>query len=263
MIPKKIHYCWFGRGPLPKSAKKCIASWKKFFPDYEIIEWNEDNYSVDKIPYVRQAYEAKKYAFVSDYARFDILYHEGGIYFDTDVEVIKPFDDILTKGAFMGCEIDGVDPRKRIGACECEEKIIARDGAEQRIAVNPGVGMAATPGIQLYKEVLDYYTTQQFLNMDGSLNTETIVTKTTNLLMHKGLKDAKEIQTIDEINIYPKEYFNPLNNNTGKLEKTNNTHSIHWYSMSWITPMGRLKSKFTRPIHRIFGEGCFHRRKKG
>lgn len=254
MIPKKIHYCWFGRGPLPKSAKKCIASWRKYFPDYEIIEWNEDNYSIDKIPYVRQAYAAKKYAFVSDYARFDILYHEGGIYFDTDVEVIKPFDDVLSKGAFMGCEIDGA------GFGELTEDY---DFSNIAIRVAPGLGMAAAPGIRIYKEILDYYAAQQFLNEDGSLNTETIVTKTTKLLMHRGLKDAKEIQTIGEINIYPKEYFNPLNNNTGKLEKTNNTHSIHWYSMSWITPMGRLRSKFTRPIHRIFGEDCFHRRKKG
>lgn len=93
-IPKKIHYCWFGRNPLPKSALKCIQSWKKYFPDYEIIQWNEDNYDVNKIKYIREAHQAKKYAFVSDYARFDILYHEGGIYFDTDVEVIKSFDDI-------------------------------------------------------------------------------------------------------------------------------------------------------------------------
>ena len=104
MIPKIIHYCWFGRNPLPESAIKCINSWKKFFPDYEIKEWNEDNFDVNIIPYTAEAYEAKKYAFVSDYARFWILYHFGGIYFDTDVEVIKPFDDILERGPFMGRE---------------------------------------------------------------------------------------------------------------------------------------------------------------
>ena len=131
MIPKKIHYCWFGRNPLPESAKKCIASWRKYFPDYEIIEWNEDNYDVNKIPYTQQAYAAKKYAFVSDYARFDILYQHGGIYFDTDVEVIKSFDDVLEHGAFMGCEIDGS----------------SRSG----IAVAPGLGIAAAPGLGLYK----------------------------------------------------------------------------------------------------------------
>ena len=107
MIPKIIHYCWFGRNSLPASAQKCIASWRKYFPDYEIKEWNEDIFNVNIIPYTQQAYEAQKYAFVSDYARFWILYHYGGLYFDTDVEVIKSFDDIVDKGAFMGLEIDG------------------------------------------------------------------------------------------------------------------------------------------------------------
>ena len=104
MIPKVIHYCWFGRNPLPPFAVKCIESWKKFLPGYEIKEWNEDNFDVNIIPYTQEAYEARKYAFVSDYARFYILYHHGGIYFDTDVEVIKSIDDIIERGAFMGCE---------------------------------------------------------------------------------------------------------------------------------------------------------------
>ena len=104
-IPKTIHYCWFGRNPLPSLAIKCIASWKKYLPDYEIKEWNEDNFDVNVIPYTREAYAAKKYAFVSDYARFKILYEEGGLYFDTDVEVIKPFDDIIARGAFMGVNV--------------------------------------------------------------------------------------------------------------------------------------------------------------
>ena len=104
MIPKIIHYCWFGRNPLPESAVKCINSWKKYFPDYEIKEWNEDNFEVNIIPYTREAYEAKKYAFVSDYARMWILYHHGGLYFDTDVEVVKPLDDIIRGGNFLGVE---------------------------------------------------------------------------------------------------------------------------------------------------------------
>jgi len=102
MIPKIIHYCWFGRNPLPASALKCIYSWRKFLPNYEIKEWNEDNFDVNIIPYTREAYEAKKYAFVSDYARFYILYHYGGLYFDTDVEIIKPMDDIVERGNFYG-----------------------------------------------------------------------------------------------------------------------------------------------------------------
>jgi mannosyltransferase OCH1-like enzyme len=245
MIPKKIHYCWFGGNSLPKSAKKCIKSWKKFFPDYEIIQWNEDNYNVNKIQYTKEAYEAKKYAFVSDYARFDILYNEGGIYFDTDVEVIKSFNDILMNGAFMGCEIDGNG---------------TGNTGKEYISVNPGLGIATERGTELFKEIIDFYSEQTFLNADGTLNTETVVTKTTNILKNHGLKDINGIQKVEEITIYPKDYFNPLNNNTGKLDKTENTHSVHWYSMTWLSPFGRLKSKITRPLHRIFGEDVFHKR---
>lgn len=106
MIPKIIHYCWFGRNPLPPLAQECIASWRKYLPDYEIKEWNEDNFDVNAIPYTAEAYRQKKYAFVSDYARFWIMYHYGGLYFDTDVEVIRPLDDIIAAGNFMGFELD-------------------------------------------------------------------------------------------------------------------------------------------------------------
>ena len=126
MIPKVIHYCWFGRNPLPPFAVKCIESWKKFLPGYEIKEWNEDNFDVNIIPYTQEAYEARKYAFVSDYARFYILYHHGGIYFDTDVEVIKSIDDIIERGAFMGCENE------------------AKPGATA-LAVAPGLGLGCNP----------------------------------------------------------------------------------------------------------------------
>jgi mannosyltransferase OCH1-like enzyme len=248
MIPNKIHYCWFGRNPLPKSAQKCIASWRKYFPGYEIIEWNEDNYDVNKIPYTQEAYQAKKYAFVSDYARFDILYHEGGIYFDTDVEVIKPFDDILQRGAFMGCEIDGA------GSLETE-RIHAFDSYIE--CVTPGLGIAAAPGLRLYKEILDFYARESFIKEDGSINTETVVTKTTKILLERGLKDIKGIQKVEDITIYPKEYFNPKDSRTSKLEITDNTHSIHWYSMSWMTQRQRLRNKILKPFHRVFGPKCF------
>lgn len=252
-IPKKIHYCWFGGNPLPKSAMKCIQSWKKYFPDYEIIQWNEDNYDVNKIKYIREAYQAKKYAFVSDYARFDILYHEGGIYFDTDVEVIKSFDDILEKGPFMGCEIDG--------SFSLEDEMI-NDATNLGGTVNPGLGIAVNPGLGLYEEILNYYASQNFLNEDGTINQETVVTKTTKILREQGMKNVKEIQKIGGITIYPKEYFNPMNNNTGVVDITENTHSIHWYSMSWISPVMRMKSRITRVFHRLFGENCFAAIKK-
>lgn len=221
---------------MPKSAVKCINSWKKYFPDYEIKEWNESNYDVNKIAYISEAYKAKKYAFVSDYARFDIIYNHGGVYFDTDVEVIKPFDDILEKGAFMGCEIDG---------------------GNGYINVNPGIGIAAEAGMEFYNEILNAYKNFKFMNEDGTYNTTTIVKYTTDILKKNGLKDEKGIQTVAEITIYPKEYFNPLNDVIGKLEKTENTHSIHWYSKTWLPKGQILRSKITRPFHRIFGNDCF------
>lgn len=241
MIPKIIHYCWFGGKPLPRSALECINSWQKFFPNYEVREWNESNYNVRKIPYIAEAYDAGKFAFVSDYARFDILYQYGGVYFDTDVEVIKSFDDILGSGAFMGCETDG---------------------GEKGIQIAPGLGIAADPGLDIYKNILDYFSTQHFINADGSMNMETVVKKTTKVLLAHGLKNIKGIQKLKKITIYPRDYFNPLQDSTGVLTLTKNTHSIHWYAKSWIAPKARLRSKLTRPFHRIFGEDCFKKYKK-
>lgn len=229
-IPKKIHYCWFGGNPLPGSAIRCIESWRKFFPDYEIIEWNERNFDVNAVPYTRQAYEAKKYAFVSDYARFKILYEQGGLYFDTDVEVIKPFDDILCRGAFMGMELT----------------------APQSGAVNPGLGLGVAPGLGLLKELIDGYATRRFINPDGTYDTTTIVTYTTDLLIQKGLQSTNDIQIVDGVTIYPKEYFNPLNDNTGKLDITANTHSIHWYSKTWLE-VSPLRMKISQLSHRYLG----------
>ncbi len=227
---------------MPKSAQKCIDSWKKYFPDYEIKEWNESNYDVNKITYISQAYSARKFAFVSDYARFDIIHTYGGVYFDTDVEVIKPFDDILENGAFMGCEIDG--------------------GENGDINVNPGIGIAAEEGLAIYKEILDTYKDFKFLNDDGTYNTTTIVKYTTDILKKNGLSNIKGIQKVADINIYPKEYFNPLDDVTGKLVKTKNTHSIHWYSKTWLSKGEILRSKITKPFHRIFGNDCFSWLKK-
>ena len=148
MIPKIIHYCWFGRNELPKSALRCIDSWRKHFPDYEIKEWNEDNFDVDMMPFTREAYSRKKYAFVSDVARFWILYHHGGLYFDTDVEVIHPMDDIVEHGAFMGIEV------------ECGNGNIFP-------LINPGLGLGAEPGMEFYRRVLEHYSSCHFLDADG------------------------------------------------------------------------------------------------
>lgn len=244
-IPRKIHYCWFGGKPLPKSAIKCIESWKKYFPDYEIIQWDESNYDVKKIRYIEEAYNEGKFAFVSDYARFDILYKEGGIYFDTDVEVIKSFDDIIKNGSFMGAETNG------------NEVINKTQNKLSKITIAPGLGIGAPCGLEIYKEILDFYVNEKFINDNGQLNQETVVTKITKILYHHGLTDTNKIQKVCDITIYPKDFFNPMNNNTGEINITENTHSIHWYAMSWVSSSKKVKSRFTRIFHKYFGEDCF------
>jgi len=234
MIPKIIHYCWFGGNPLPASAIKCINSWKKFFPDYEIKEWNEDNFDVNVVPYTKEAYEAKKYAFVSDYARFWILYNYGGLYFDTDVEVIKSFDDIVERGPFMGIEVE-----------------VSLNDKHQLVA--PGLGLGVNPGLGLYKEILEYYSLLHFFNSDGTFNQMTVVRHTTNILLKNGMQISNEIQEVAGIWIYPKDYFNPLNDNTAELIITDNTRSIHWYTKSWEKKRNPIISWTVRRVHRYFG----------
>lgn len=233
MIPKIIHYCWFGGNPLDAKSQKCIASWKKHFPDYEIKEWNEQNFDINSCQYAREAYQSKKWAFVSDYARFKILYEYGGLYFDTDVEVIKNFSPILEKGAFMGCE------RKATDSC---------------MSVAPGLGLGVNPGLGLYKEIIDDYEQSSFYRKDGSLNLYTIVERTTDILNKHGLKNINIIQEIAGITIYPKEYFCPINIDTGKLEITENTYSIHHFAGSWVSKESKLRGKIYRFINRILGE---------
>jgi hypothetical protein len=226
MIPKVIHYCWFGRNPLPQLALKCIESWKRFFPDYEIKEWNEDNFDVNMIIYTKEAYQVKKYAFVSDYARFWILYNYGGIYFDTDVEVIKSMDNILEKGAFMGCE-------RNVGS-----------------VVNPGLGIACALGLGIYKELLDLYVNLHFIKEDGRLNLKTVVEYTTELLKKGGLENKIGIQKLQGLIIYPKEYFCPIDYETKKKTITNNTRTIHHFAGSWLS----LKVQIANRIKYVIGE---------
>lgn len=229
MIPKIIHYCWFGRNPLPESAQKCIESWRKYLPDYEIKEWNEDNFDVNIIPYTEEAYRVKKYAFVSDYARFWILYKYGGLYFDTDVEVIKNMDNIVSRGPFMGCENE-----VQVGATPAQ------------LGVNPGLGLAVNPDLGLYREILELYKNRHFLLPDGTCSGETVVTITTGLLCQKGLKNTNDIQQIDGVWIYPKEYFSPKSYKTGKIHVTKNTYTIHHFAGSWIPWEQRLEMKMWR-----------------
>ena len=213
MIPKIIHYCWFGRNPLPQLALDCIASWKKYLPEYEIKEWNEDNFDVNMIPYTKEAYEQKKYAFVSDYARFWILEKYGGLYFDTDVEVIRPMDDIIANGPFMGAEDNGKTWTKTYN-----------------VAV--GLGMGAEPHSKFIQEMMTVYDGLHFKYNPDIKKMVNIVTYTTQKLTEMGLQNKCEIQEIGEFTIYP------LNTVSGRLHITKNTRSIHHYAGSWVKKNG-------------------------
>lgn len=229
MIPKKIHYCWFGRGEKPKLAKKCIESWKKYCPDYEIIEWNEDNFDVYATKYTRFCYENKKWAFLSDYVRLWVVERYGGIYFDTDVEVIRPFDELLSYEAFYGFENEGY--------------------------VATGLGVGAESHHPTIKAMLDEY--EKLGDDSGNMQTIGCPILNTKALIPFGLKLTGETQVIAGAHILSKDYLNPYEDATGKLIKTDKTFSIHWYSKSALDAKTRFRSQLTKPFHRLFGVHCF------
>lgn len=206
-IPKTIHYCWFGRGEKPKLAKKCIKSWKKCLPDYEIIEWNEDNFDINSNLYVKQAYEAKKYAFVTDYVRLYALYNYGGIYMDTDVEVLKPLDIFLQYEAFTGFESEKF----------CVTGIIGSKKENRMI-----------------KDFLEPYKKLKFINDDGSINQTTNTTSMTDIALKYGVKLNNTQQNINSMEIFPKTYFCPLNYGDSQTDFSKNTYTIHHFAGSWL-----------------------------
>ena len=208
MIPKIIHYCWFGRNPKPKLAEKCIRSWKRYCPDYEIIEWNEDNFDIESAPlYVRQAYEARKWAFVTDYVRLWALTAYGGIYMDTDVEVVKPLDEFLVHHAFSGFE----DPQHiQTGIMGCE-----KDNA-------------------LFHLWREQYDTLSFVMDDGSYNLQTNVITITDYMIQHGIRLDNSVQTICGCTFYPNDYFCPKDYHSNQIITTARTHTIHHFAGSWI-----------------------------
>lgn len=232
MIPKIIHYCWFGGNPLPPLALECIASWKKYLPDYEIKEWNESNFDVNSIPYTAEAYKQKKYAFVSDYCRFYVMYKYGGIYFDTDVEVIRPMDDIIARGNFMGFETDpdGENSPGKYAPRYC-------------FAVNPGLGFGIEKQHPFMQKMLDMYATLEFQTIPQDIAWyKTIVAYTTEHLCSEGLRNIHGQQIVNDISIYPSEYFSPTNTVTNRIHITDNTRTIHRYAGSWGIGNPSLKS---------------------
>lgn len=221
MIPKKIHYCWFGRGEKSDKAKKCITSWSRLCPDYEIIEWNEDNFDIHMNPYTEMCYEQRKFAFLSDYARLWILEREGGLYFDVDVEVIRSFDPLLSHAAFFGFETEEF--------------------------INTGVGFGAEAGHPVLRAMLAAYDPL----LDGTHGTIGCPILNTQALEAFGLVKNGQTQEVGGAVIYAADYFNPYDDILGKLRKTENTYSIHWFAKSWMSRGAILRSILSKPWHRL------------
>lgn len=225
---KVIHYCWFGRNSKSKLIKRCIKSWHKFCPDYEIKEWNEDNYDVQSCAYTKEAYESKKWAFVSDYARFDILNREGGVYLDVDVELLKSLDPFVEKGNFTAFEWEN--------------------------SVNTGLVMSCQPNDPLCQAMLAEYRQEHFL-VDGKENLRTVCVRVTDILKAEGLVAQEDrTQEVMGYTVYDSRYFNPFNPDTGKIELSPETVAIHRYAGSWLSRKARFRGKVYRFLCRVFGK---------
>lgn len=219
MIPKTIHYCWFGRNPKPKLAEKCIKSWKRCCRGYEIIEWNEGNFDIQSAPlYVRQAYDAKKWAFVTDYVRLKVIYDYGGIYLDTDVELLKNLDYLLRCHAYFGFE----------------------DGRH----IATGLGFGSEKGMPILLELLMDYDSLSFYLSDGTVNSITCPILNTSVFLRHGLKQDNSYQVLQgDIHILPSHVLCPINYQTGEKRITKETISIHWFAASWHTAEQHAKHR--------------------
>ena len=228
-IPKVIHYCWFGKGKMPKLAKKCIKSWKKYCPDYEIICHTEDNFDLTQNRYLNEAYKAGKWAFISDYARLKIIYENGGIYLDTDVELIKPIDDLVRLKGFMGFDEKGI--------------------------VATGLGFGAEKGNKIVSEFLKDYDDIPFILPDGSFDLTPCPDRNTEALKRLGMDIENKNQTFMDVTFLPDEYLCPMDYYTGKKTITDKTYSIHHYSASWTNSV----TKRTTRIKRIIGVKMYNK----
>ena len=223
MIPKTIHYCWLGGAPLPELALKCIDSWKRFCPDYRIIRWDESNLDLSCDRYVRYQYSVKNWALTTDFLRFKIVYNHGGVYFDTDVELIKPIDELLANHAFIGVDSVGY--------------------------VNPGSGVGSEKDFPLWKTLLDQYNAYDF-SVDSSPPAFSILRKFTESL---GYSSPDQVKTLEDLTIYPVDYFSPIDLTTRKLQVTNNTYSIHHFFGSWISEEERKDVQLRKRFCQLLG----------
>jgi mannosyltransferase OCH1-like enzyme len=215
LIPKKIHYCWFGNSEIPDKEKRCIESWYKMCPDYEIIRWDESNYDITKNRYMLDAYRQKKWGFVPDYARLDIIYENGGIYLDTDVEIIKPLDSLLHFEGFAGFE------------------------SKDYIAF--GLGFGAIKGNDIVKYLLDDYINLTFIDSKGNMNLKASPVLQTEALQKLGFCRNNSLQEINGFVFLPNEFLCGLSFLSGLPRVTENTFTIHHYSASWITNKAKLE----------------------
>lgn len=227
MIPKIIHYFWFGENEIPEKDKQNIETWKKYCPDYEIRLWNEKNYVFPDVQYVKDAAKMKKWGHVCDYARLDVLYQYGGIYFDTDVEVLKSFDELLQYKGFIGFE--------------------------NQMNVNTGQGVGAEAGNITIKGMMDAYLSRQFILEDGTCDLTPCPEINTIYLIKKGLIQNNTRQVVEELQVFPTEYFCPKNILTGKITITPETYSIHHFAGSWFDPKKKRKMQRSEKIRNIFG----------
>lgn len=231
MIPKIIHYCWFGNNDKPDSVKYCIESWRKHCGDYQIIEWNENNYDVTSTDYIKQAYNKKRWAFVADYVRLDVVEKYGGIYLDTDVELIRNIDFLLHDRAFIGFE--------RI------------EDSTQLPVVNTGQGFGSEPHGVAVSEMKKIYDKEKFINSEGQENLVPCTQKNTKALLHLGMVQEDKEQSLKDIHVYSSEYFSPKAWNSNAIHVSNLTCSIHHYSSTWLTQEEKKKRKKLRKREKV------------
>lgn len=227
MIPKIIHYFWFGGNKKPDIFYKCLASWKDKAPDFVITEWNEDNFDIDFCPYSSQAYQTKMYAFVSDAARYQILYEHGGIYLDTDVELLKPLDSLLDNQLFMGFE--------------------------DNHSIAPGLITGALPKNSIIGDLCKEYAARSFLDENGLPDKTTVCQITSAHLEKCGFHMNGCYQRIDGHTLYPKSCFCPLDFKTGRKEITPDTFTIHHYAATWHDDIYRRQIKYVQKLSRCLG----------
>lgn len=224
MIPKIIHYCWFGNAKMPALEKKCLKSWKKYCHGFEIKRWDESNFDIESCEFTREAYKAKKWAFVADYVRLTVLKEYGGFYLDTDIELLKPIDDLIRFKAFSGFE---------------DDKLVAAGF------------MGSEKENELFCQFLNYYQSVPFKNNDGSINMTSIPAVLTKICSSNGFTINNSFQEVNGFALFPSDFFYPKNYETGLTNITKNSYSIHHYSASWFKPKQRKQLRRSWRLNRI------------